>query len=110
MNSRHPYPRRVWKGGPELQSMPPHQGNPGNPGNPRMNSKFGELVAIYSARALARRLRVMFVYFVKDLSSETLAFSIKFDQGAPVLSSKSAEFDNFYNACGLACRSRVIFF
>ena len=57
MNSRHPYPRRVWKGGPELQSMPPHRGNRGNPG---MNSKFGELAAIYGARGLARRSRVMF--------------------------------------------------
>ena len=56
MNSRHPYPRRVWKGGPELQSMTPH------PVNPRMSSKFGELpvVVIYGARALARRSRVMF--------------------------------------------------
>ena len=54
MNSRHPYPRHMWKGGPELQSMPPHQGNP------RMSSKFGELAAIYNARALARRSCVMF--------------------------------------------------
>ena len=80
MNSRHPHPRHVWKGGPELQSMPPHPRNPQNPG---MNSKFGELAAICSARALARRSRVFFLFFylLRDLSSKTLIFSIKFDQG-----------------------------
>ena len=60
MNSRHPSPRRVWQGGPELQSMTPLPGNPVNPLNPVMSSKFGELAVICNARALARRSRVMF--------------------------------------------------
>ncbi len=107
MNSRHPYPRRVWKGGPELQSMTPLRGNPGNPG---MSSKFGELAAIRSARALYRRSRVMFFDFLRDLSSKTLTFSITFEQEAPPLSAKFADVDDFYDACGLACRSRVMFF
>ncbi len=33
LNSRHPGPRRVWKGGSEQQSMTP------DPGDPGMNSK-----------------------------------------------------------------------
>ena len=96
MNSRHPYPRRVWKGGPELQSMTPL---PGNPANPLMNSKFGELAAIYGARALARRSHVMFFF---TFSGASLTFSITFDQGAPLLSAKSADSIFFYDACGLA--------
>ena len=54
--------------------------------------------------------RDVFFYFLKNLSSNTLIFSIESDQGAPVLSSKSAEFDYFHNACGLTRRSRVMFF
>ena len=37
-------------------------------------------------------------------------FSITFDQGAPLLSAKPADVDDFCNARGLARRSRVMFF
>ncbi len=32
MNSHHPDPRRVWKGGAEQQSMTPHPVDPRDPG------------------------------------------------------------------------------
>ena len=44
-NYRHPGPRRVWKGGLDLQVPPPfpgnkgNKGNKGNPGNPAENSE-----------------------------------------------------------------------
>ncbi len=34
LNSRHPGPRRVWKGGSELHSMTPDPRNPGDPWDP----------------------------------------------------------------------------
>ena len=38
LNSRHPGPRRVWKGGSELQLMTPDCGNPLDPADPAMNT------------------------------------------------------------------------
>ena len=35
MNSRHPHPRRVWKGGSEPQSPPPLPADPDDPDDPR---------------------------------------------------------------------------
>ena len=57
VNYRHPDPRRVWKGGSELQSMTP---DPGIPRLPRMNSRSAEFDDFYNARGLARRSRAMF--------------------------------------------------
>ena len=62
LNYRHPDPRRVWKGGPELQSVTVIRGYPRIP---RMNSKSAESAAKNNARALARRSRAMFFRLLK---------------------------------------------
>ena len=38
VNYRHPDPRRVWKGGSELQSLPPFPGHPLHPLHPVLGS------------------------------------------------------------------------
>ena len=55
--------------------------------------------------------------FLKDLSAIMLSFSMKFDHRRPPSSvpggtgaeRQIADVDDFYNACGLACRSRMMF-
>ena len=50
VNSRHPDPRRVWKGGSEQHWMTP---DPGIPGIPIMSSKNAYLIAIRGTSELA---------------------------------------------------------
>ena len=46
-NSRHPDPRRVWKGGSQPHFLTPLRADPADPADPRMNSKKLIFAAIY---------------------------------------------------------------
>ena len=65
MNSRHPCPRRVWKGGHELQSMPPLCRIAGLPGIAADEFKIGRISCnLQCLRSRPTLSRYVFVNFL----------------------------------------------
>ena len=78
MNSRHPGPRRVWKGGSEPQLLTPDNRESRDPRDPEVNPFWAEIDAQASKNEQGVALALCFSDFFMTASSKTYTFETIF--------------------------------